>query len=280
MIVIGQRQTLVVRSAQEQGLYLGGEARRDQVLLPRKHVPPTAKVGDSLRVFVYTDSEDRPVATTQLPKAAVGEFALLEVVDVTRHGAFLDWGLDKDLFAPWREQVRRLRVGDRCVFAVTLDARDGRVKAASRLGRYLDYDVAHLHPGQEVEVLVYDERDIGYLVVVDEAHAGLVYRDEVFEPLEPGQRTVGWIKQVRDDNRLDVRLQRAGRAGMDDAERRLARALRDAGGVLPLHDKSPPEEIYAALAVSKKAFKRALGGLYKAGRVELRRDSTRLLDDP
>ena len=277
MIAIGEQQTLVVRNEKEQGLYLGGEERKDQVLLPRKYVPPGTQLGDSLRVFVYTDSEDRPVATTQTPKAAVGDFALLEVVDVTPHGAFLDWGLDKDLFAPKKEQSRRLRVGDRCVFAVTLDPRDERVKASSLLGKYLDYDVSHLKPGAEVDLLVYDERDIGYLVVVDDAHSGLVYRNEVFEPLEIGQRLIGWIKTVRSDNKIDVRIQRPGASGIDDAQEVVLEALRKAGGFLPLHDKSPPAEIYEALGMSKKAFKRALGGLYKARRVELGPEGTKLL---
>ena len=273
---IGELVTAPVVSEADQGLYL--RVAGEDVLLPGRLVPEGARVGDVLRVFVPTDSEDRPVLTTEEPAALLGEFALLEVVDLSEHGAFLDWGLDKDLFAPFGEQVRKLAVGDRMVFRVCLDERTGRLFAASRLAPHFDYDVSAVRAGDEVELLVYGQNEIGALVVVDGRHTGLVYRNEAFRPLRVGDALTGWVKQVREDNKLDIRLQRSGRAAIDDAEEVILEALRAGGGWLALHDKSPPEQIRAELRMSKKAFKRALGGLYKARRVALEEGGVRLLD--
>lgn len=267
---LGCFHDLEVRSRADQGLYLGGETQDAQVLLPNADVPEhAAAVGDTLRVFLYSDSEDRPIATTRTPKAVAGEFALLRVVDRNAQGAFLDWGLRKDLFAPWREQAGPLEIGDERVFAVVRDERDGRLKAASVLGPYLDYDVRRIAVGQRVDLLVYDHNELGALVVVDQRHTGLVYANEAFRELKVGDRLEGFVKFVRDDNKLDIRLQRAGRAANDDHEATILAALEAEGGFLALHDKSPPEAIYARLQMSKKAFKRALGGLYKKRVVEL-----------
>jgi predicted RNA-binding protein (virulence factor B family) len=275
-ISIGQYNTLEVVREGDPGLYLGAEAQA--VLLPWRYVPEGTKVGDQLRVFVYTDSEDRPIATTLTPTAVVGDFALLEVVAVAEHGAFLNWGLAKDLFAPFNEQRDRTEVGGKYVFAVSLDERDGRVKASSELGRYFDYDVDEVQEGDEVDLLVYGRNDVGALVVVDGRHAGIVYLNETFQPLTVGDEITGYVKFVRPDNKLDIRLQRIGAEAADDGQRVVLEALRAHGGFLPLHDKSPPEEIRAQFALSKKAFKRALGALYKARRVELRPDGVKLLD--
>ncbi len=278
-IEIGVFQTLVVRTQTDFGLYLGDEDPDHQVLLPRKYEPVDVELGDEIRVFVYTDSEDRPVATTQVPKATAGDFALLRVVDRNEHGAFLDWGLDKDLFAPRNEQSRMLDIGDELVFAVVRDQRDGRMKAASLLGPYLDYEVQHLTVGKKVDLLVFDHNDLGALVVVDGAHAGLVYRNESFQALVVGQRLEGYLKFVRADNKLDISLVRTGREAIDDAQKTLLEAIVEDGGFLPLHDKSAPEAIYARLSMSKKAFKKALGGLYKLRRVELTGDGVKLIDE-
>lgn len=276
-IQIGRYNTLEVLRVAEPGLYLG--AVEEQVLLPNKYVPEGIEIGDVLRVFVYTDSEDRPVATTLEPKAVVGDFAFLEVVDLSEHGAFLDWGLEKDLFAPFNAQHREPRVGERLVFAVSLDERTGRVRASSRLRTYLDYDVSAVEAGDEVTLLVYGKNELGTLVIVDGQHPGIVYDNETFRKLSLGERLQGFVKEVREDNKLDIRLQRIGREAIGDATATLLEALRSAGGFLPLHDKSPPEAIRAKLEMSKKAFKRALGGLYKARRVELLPDGVKLLDD-
>ncbi|MDH5492579.1 MAG: S1-like domain-containing RNA-binding protein [Myxococcales bacterium] len=275
-IQIGRYNTLKIMRSAPPGLYLGSE--EEQVLLPSRYVPEGAAIGEALRVFVYTDSEDRPIATTLEPAAVVGDFALLEVVDLSEHGAFLDWGLDKDLFAPFGEQHQRLRIGDRRVFAVCSDERTGRVHASSQLRTHLDYDVSGIEVGAEVSLLVYDPHELGALVVVEGKHAGLVYRTETFQPLSVGDSLKGYVKRVRDDNKLDIGLQRQGVDAIDDAQRRLLEALRASGGRLRLHDKSPPEEIRATLRLSKKAFKRALGALYKARRVRLLDDGIELLE--
>ncbi|NOY91430.1 MAG: GntR family transcriptional regulator [Deltaproteobacteria bacterium] len=276
-IPIGRYSTLEVMREAEAGVYLGRDG--EELLLPNRVVPEGIELGQTLRVFVYKDSEDRPIATTKEPKAVVGDFALLEVVDLSPHGAFLDWGLDKDLFAPFKEQHRRLVLGERLVFAVSLDERTDRVIASSQLRTFFDYDVSEVQADDEVELLVYDHNELGALVVVDGRHTGLVYRGEASRELRVGDELSGYVKLVRPDNKLDIRLQRTGRDAIDDATQALLDALREAGGFLPLHDKSPPEEIRARLSLSKKAFKRALGGLYKARRVELRPDGVKLRDE-
>ncbi len=275
-ILVGRYNTLEVMHEADPGLYLGDE--EEVVLLPWRYVPEGTKVGEQLRVFVYTDSEDRPVATTLTPTAVVGDFAFLEVVAVTQQGAFLNWGLAKDLFAPFGELNSHVEVGRRYVFAVSLNERDGRVKASGQLRSHFDYDVEDVQEGDEVDLLVYGRNDIGVLVVVDGRHAGIVYNDEMFRPLETGDELTGYVKVVRPDNKLDIRLQRTGAEAVDDAQQVVVEAARANGGFLPLHDKSSPEDIRAELALSKKAFKRALGALYKARRVELSPEGVRLLD--
>ena len=219
-------------------------------------------------MFVYTDSEDRPVATTEEPLATVGEFALLEVVDTSRHGAFLDWGLDKDLIVPTKEQHTPLRRGDKVVVAVVLD-RDDRVMGAAKLAWHFDKRVRHLKPEQQVSFLVYGESEIGIRVVVDGRHSGMFYRDQTFQRLSVGDRGKAWITEVREDGRLDLSLTAPGRSMRDDARSILIAAIKGNGGFLALHDKSDPNDIRDKLGISKKAFKKAVGGLYKARKVAI-----------
>ena len=276
-ILIGRYNTLEVIKEADPGLYLGDE--HESILLPWRYVPEGTRVGQQLRVFVYTDSEDRPIATTLKPTAVVGEFAFLEVVALNESGAFLNWGLAKDLFAPYGELNGRVEVGGRYVFAVSFNERDGRVKASGQLRTHFDYDVSEMAEGDEVDLLVYGHNEVGIQVVVDGRHAGIVYRNEVFQPLEVGDELTGFVKFVRPDNKLDIRVQRTGAAATADARDVILEAARAQGGFLALHDKSSPEDIRATLSLSKKAFKRALGALYKARRVELRPDGVQLLDD-
>ena len=261
MIQIGRTQRLPVWENQPEGLYLGDA--EEHVLLPRRLAPHGYVEGDWIEVFVYTDSEDLPVATTQTPLAEVGQFACLQVVDVTRHGAFLDWGLPKDLFAPFGRQHRPMRRGDWVVVGLSLHTRTGRVIASSTLKGLFDDDVAWLQPGDPVSLMVYGFNDRGVQVIVEGRHAGLIFRDRVFQRVRIGEELQGFVHQIREDHRLDISLQRGGRAGNVDAEAVILAALDDAGGSLPLHDKSPPQAIRDALGLSKKAFKRAVGSLYK-----------------
>lgn len=266
MFAAGQTLTLTVREDIRVGLVLGQGP--DEVLLPRREVPDNAKVGDQLTVFLYTDTEDRLSATLKRPRAQVGEFACLRVVDVTPHGAFLDWGLDKDLFLPYGEMYTEVHPGQDVVVHLGLGAR-GRVVATSKLSRHLDRDTRELRVGQQVRLLVYGYNDYGALVLVDRRWSGLLHDSEIHQRLQIGQELDGWIKEIRPDGRLEVRTRPLGTAGMEAERQAVLTALESAGGRLDLHDKSKPTEIERALRMSKKAFKRAIGGLYREGLIRL-----------
>jgi predicted RNA-binding protein (virulence factor B family) len=225
-------------------------------------------------VFVYTDSSDRPVATTQKPLAETGQFACLNVIDVSEHGAFLDWGLDKDLFLPLPEQENRVKKGDPVVVAVCLDEHTQRVMASTRLAQFLDADVSALAAGTGVDLLVYRLTELGAMVIVDDHHAGLIYKSELLTPLSIGARPRGYVQRVREDGKLDVSLRPPGPAGRDSDTRLLREALERNGGHLPVGDDSTPEEIQRLLGMSKKAFKRAAGNLYRQRLVTLAPDAT------
>jgi uncharacterized protein len=266
VVEVGSTNQLTVVRRTKPGHVLRDDEGRE-VLLPHKLGPSDLKVGDTISVFVYTDSEDRPVATTQKPLAQVGDFACLKVVHVNDHGAFLDWGLDKDLFVPRSEQHIPMRVGQSYVVAVFLDGVTERVAAASRLGPFFDYDVSGIAVGKAVDLLVYDENEVGTLVIVDDRYSGMIHRSELFQQLRIGDRLPGFVANVREDNKLDIRLRRTGQGGQQDASTTILEALHAAGGTLSLGDKSPPEEIAERLGLSKKAFKAAVGALYKSGQV-------------
>lgn len=265
MIEMGRTQTLTIKGKLPAGLLVGDAS--DEVLLPNKFVPAGAQVGDPIDVFVYTDSEDRPVATTQTPLAQVGDFACLAVVDQNAHGCFLNWGLDKDLFAPRSEQHEPLIIGRSYVVAVYLDNASGRVAAASRLGEFFDYDLSPLSVGDRVPIVVYGRNERGTQVIVADRYSGLVYSSESYVDLKVGDKLEAYVSVLRDDNKVDVRLQQTGARGQKDATLKLLDALEQAGGSLPLGDRSSPEEIYQHLSMSKKAFKAAAGALYKSGKV-------------
>lgn len=275
-IQIGRINRLTAARRAPPGVYLESEGR--EVLLPNRFVPQGLELGSELEVFVYTDSDDRPVATTQKPLATVGDFACLRVIDVSRHGAFLDWGLDKDLFVPLAEQESRLAKGDLVVVAVCLDEQTQRVMASSRLAQFFDPDPSELHVGAPVELLVYRCTELGAQVLVNDRHSGLVYRSDMFQPLTVGERRRGYVQRLRDDGKLDISLRAPGVAGRDDDTQTLERALDQSGGFLPLSDDSPPEVIARALGMSKKAFKRAAGNLYRQRRVHLSPQGIRWVD--
>jgi predicted RNA-binding protein (virulence factor B family) len=266
-IEIGRTNRLTAARRAPPGVYL--ESEGSEVLLPNRFVPEALELGSALDVFVYTDSSDRPVATTQKPLAEVGQFAFLRVVDVTRHGAFLDWGLDKDLFIPLAEQETRLVRGEGAVVAVCLDQHTQRVMASSRLAQFFDSDISALAPGEPVDLFVYRCTDLGAMVIVNDRHSGLVYQSDQLTPLLVGERARGYVQRLRDDGKIDVSLRAPGATGRDNDAQALLRALEANGGFLPLHDDSPPEEIARWLNMSKKAFKRAAGNLYRLRRVRL-----------
>lgn len=254
---------------------LGDET--EEVLLPNKHVPRDLDVGDSVRVFIHTDSEDRLVASTRMPSATLGNVAVMEAIDQTRHGAFVDWNLEKDLFVPEIEQHQAMQIGSRYVVEVRRDKMTDRLVGSTRLGRFFDLKIDHLRPGREVKLLVWSFNDIGAQVVVNERHSGLIYSTQVPRDLRVGDALQGYVERLRDDGKIDISLRKLGMAAGRDAQTMILDALRARDdGFLPLHDKSPPEDIADHFDLSKRMFKAAIGGLFKRELIDLQRDGIRL----
>jgi predicted RNA-binding protein (virulence factor B family) len=273
MADIGRYNTLAVVLHTDFGLYLDGGGDGD-ILLPNRYIPKNTPVepGDKLRVFVYLDSEDRIIATTQTPKAQVGEFASLKVVEVSPVGLFLDWGLPKDLLLPYSEVKKTLREGDYCVVYLYVDEKTRRITATTYLDRHLDKTPAHYRVGQAVDLLIAARTDIGFKAIVNNNHWGLIHDNEAFKFLRSGMREKGYIKQIRADGKLNLSLQPWGKAGHDKLQTLILEKLTEAGGVLPYCDKSPPNEINRVFGVSKGSFKRALGSLLKSGAIIIHTD--------
>jgi predicted RNA-binding protein (virulence factor B family) len=270
---LGDFHTLEVISEDPSGLLLGDE----RILLPRRNVPKGCAVGDRVRVFLYADPQGRAVATTREPALRPGEFAFLKVVHRMEHGVFMDWGLEKDLFVPNHEQIQHMRVGQRYVVGLTIDAQD-RVMGSNRIGNLLDGDVFELEVGQRVKLMVYERHERGLKVIVDGRYPGMIYDSDVYQDIGIGDQLEGAIATIREDGKLDIRLRETGLAAMSqDAESVLA-ALKRSGGYLPLNDKSDPRAIRSQLEMSKKAFKRAVGILFKAEQLEIEADGIRLLE--
>jgi uncharacterized protein len=274
MLNIGSYNELVVARAVDIGLYLS--AADTDVLLPAKYVPQGTSVGDRLKVFVYTDSEDRPVATTLAPKAVVGQFAYLRAKDIAAFGAFMDWGLEKDLLVPNSQQQFKMKAGQQYVVKVCLDAGTRRVYATSKIAAQLESAPRTLAAGRKVDLLIYDVSKIGYAAIVDQLYSGMLYRDEVYDPLRVGDRRDGYVTRVRDDGKIDLTLKKPGFSSLGESGDRIVTTLQGAGGFIDCHDKSPPEKIKQAFSMSKKEFKRAIGALYKSGRIEILEKGIRL----
>lgn len=279
MLSIGRINTLIALRQTSVGFFLNpsedGPAE-DDVLLPNKYVPDDLREGDKIDVFVYTDSEDRPIATTLTPAVQRDEFAALPVVAVTSAGAFLDWGLEKDLLVPHREQSRPMSVGQWYVVFVYLDERTNRLVASSKINRYLDLDPRDLYMGDEVQLLPYERTDLGMNVVINNRYKGLIYANEMFRVVRIGDPLIGYIRHIRDDGGIDVSLQRSGYENVEPNAQRILMELRAAGGFLPLTDSSAPGDIYKALEMSKKTFKKAIGALYKERKIVIEDGGIRL----
>ena len=277
MAHIGKRNLLtIVRSAQP-GLYLDG-GPLGEILLPGKFIPTGATVGGKVDVFVYRDSEDRLVATTQTPLAVVGEFACLRVVSASpRIGVFLDWGLDKDLLLPIREMAGPLNPGDRVVVRVGLDEQTDRLVATARVNRHLDLTPPNYPEGESVKLLVASKSPLGYNMIVNDAHRGVLYDTDVAGPLEVGQLVEGYVRSVRPDGKIDLATGRAGYRRIASVSEKVIAVLTAKGGRLPYHDNSLPEEIRDAFGVSKKAFKQAIGALFRERRILIEPDGIRLV---
>lgn len=279
-IKVGQYNTLRVVKEVDFGVYLdGGEA--GEILLPAKYVPEGTVVEDEVEVFVYHDSEDRLIATTEEPYIMVGEFAFLETKMVNRIGAFLDWGITaKDLFVPFAEQRATMREGGVYLVYAFLDDMTGRIVASSKVDKYLDNTPPQYAVNESVELLVVQETDLGYKVIVENTHWGMVYKNEIFTTIEPGDFVTGYVKKVREDDKLDISLQPVGyRQAVGDGAlgERIVAELEKAGGFLPYGDKTDAEVIMQVFACSKKNFKKSIGNLYKSRRIEIAPDGIRLV---
>lgn len=259
---LGDYNTLRIARRSDIGLYLEG-GMDTEILLPKRYVTDDMQVGDELRVFLYLDQEERLVATTEEPYAKVGDFACLECVWVNQYGAFLDWGLMKNLFCPFREQRQRMEVGKRYVVHVHIDRDSYRIMASAKVGKYLSADFPPYRQGDEVGILVWQRTDMGYKVIVDNQYYGLIYQNQVFQPIHVGDHLRAYISNVREDGKLDVALQHTGRQQTMDFAATLLQYLKEHNGVCDLGDKSEAEDIAQRFHVSKKTFKRAVGDLYK-----------------
>lgn len=275
MVNIGKRNKLAVSRLVDFGAYLdGGEGK--EILMPKRYIESPLSPGDMVDVIVYTDSEDRLVATTEVPMAYAGEFAFLDVVAVTKIGAFLDWGLAKDLLVPYSEQKSRMAVGGRYLVYVYVDNASGRVVASARIEKHVGNVIPDYARGQKVSALVFDRNDAGYRCIVDNLHFGILYSDEVYSPLKKGDRVEAYVKQIRPDGKIDLMLGARADVRTATLATRIEGALRNAGGSLAVSDKSTPEEIKAAFQCSKKDFKKAVGHLLKEGKITLSADKTAL----
>ncbi|WP_404307757.1 CvfB family protein [Neorhodopirellula lusitana] len=275
MIEIGSTYDLVVVKETDFGVFLNA-GDLGEILLPRKHMPDDLQVDDTIEVFLYLDSEDRPIATTQTPKAEVGDFAYLEVKENTPIGAFLDWGLDKDVLVPFAEQHRPMNVGDSYLVYLYLDNQD-RITATSKIDKVVSEDDQHnFYPQQQVDLIIGNSTEMGFKAIVDQSHWGLLYKDEVDQRLSFGQSIQGYIKQVRADGKIDLSL-KSGQQIRDDHSQAILDYLSGRDGFAAVHDKSPPEQIFELLGMSKKQFKKAIGGLYKQQVITIEKDGIRLV---
>lgn len=274
MIKIGEYNTLRIEKFVDFGLYL--ETEGDSILLPKKYVPDNIEVGDEIKVFIYTDSEDRLIATTLHPIAVVGDFAALTVKDVNNYGAFMEWGLEKDLFVPFKEQKRKMEVGKKYVIKVLLDPRTNRIVGSSKLSSFFEKKNIDLKVNEEVDLLVYDRSDLGYAAIINDKYSGIIYFNEVYKKIEIGGYLTGYIKNIRPDNKIDLTLNKTGKDSVDEAKDQILEKLKSHEGFLPLNDDSDSVEIKNQLQMSKKTFKKAIGGLYKEKLIDLDQNGIRL----
>jgi len=277
MITIGHEYELDVVKAVEFGFFLNAEDL-GEVLLPQKFAPPGLMVGDYVVVFLYRDSEGRPVATTQTPKASVGQFAYLKAVANTDVGTFLDWGLEKDVLVPFYEQHRPMEVGHSYLVYLYLDKNDGRIVASSKIDKFLDDEELHdFTPQQPVKLIIANSTDLGYKAIINHCHWGVLYNNDVFQRLSFGQSIDGFIKRIRPDGKIDLSLQ-GGKETRDKYTEIILDYLKTQNGFAGVHDKSDPKLISKLFGMSKSAFKKAIGGLYKQHIISIKKDGIRLLE--
>lgn len=271
MINLGEYNRLTILRDTEPGLFLGDD-EENEVLLPNRYVPELFEIGDEIDVFVYLDNEERPVATTDKPYITKGDFALLRCNEVTTFGAFLDWGLVKELFCPFKEQSFKMKAGGWYLVYCYLDEESERLVASSKTNRFLDNKELTVQQFDEVDLIVSHPSEIGMNVIVNKTHLGLIYKDDIFQDLSIGDRLKGIVKKVRHDNKLDIALGKIGYRTIEPNAEHILMELQDNSGFIPLHDKSEPEAIKEMLQMSKKNFKKAIGHLYKERQIEIKPD--------
>jgi len=262
MLNLGELQPLKIDRDTPPGLFLKNESG-DEVLLPNKYKPESFELEDEIEVFVYLDHEERPVATTLTPKVKLDEFAVLECVDVSNYGAFLDWGLEKHLFVPFAEQAYKMQVGETYLIFCYLDEESERLVASSKVNHFVDNSILTVEEFDEVDLIVTNKTELGYNMIVNDIHLGLLYHDEVFENYQTGQRLKGYIKKIRKDNKIDLTLSKFGYKSIEPNAQTVLSILEEHDGFMPYHDKSDPQAISTTFKMSKKAFKKAIGTLYK-----------------
>lgn len=275
MADIGKINNLKVVKEVDFGVYLDG-GDHGEILLPKRYVPADYRIGDILSVFIYLDSEDRFIATTEKPYAVVGDFALLKVVAVESVGTFLDWGLPKDLLVPYSEQSSIMEKGKSYIVRIYVDENSNRIAATTRLDRYLDNNIGNYQAGQEVGLFICNQTELGYKAIINNSHWGMLYSNEVFQSLQRGQKIKGYIKKVRNDNKIDLCLQKPGYEKVDEITERILTVLKKQGGFLPVTDKSSPEIISKLFGVSKKTYKKAIGAIYRKRLITIGCDGIRL----
>lgn len=276
-IKVGEYNTLKIARAFDFGLYLG--EGKDVVLLPKRFIPPGVEVGDMLDVFVYHDSEDRLVATTQQPKGIVGDILYLPVVSVTAQGAFMDWGLMKDLFVPRSKQLTGMRIGEHYFVKIYLDERTGRIAASAKIESYLSNEQLTIKELEPVDLLVYRRTDIGYVVIINNRHSGVLHFNDIYREIQVGDRLQGYVKNIREGNKIDVGTGKTGYQRVEDEAGKVLRLLKENNGYLPYHDKSSPEDIYRFFGMSKKTFKMTTGNLYKNRKIEFTQTGIKLVSE-
>lgn len=267
---------MTVVKAVDFGMYLDG-GDEGEILLPKKYVPEGCKEGDELDVFLYLDKDEKLVATTQTPLAKVGDFAFLKVAWVNEYGAFLDWGLLKDIFCPFREQKMKMEQGKGYIVHIHIDSETHRIVASAKIERYFCTEFPPYRHGQEVELLVWQKTDLGFKVIINNSYPGLVYKDQIFKDIHTGDRMQGYIDIVRNDGKIDVTLQPTGRKMTLTLSEELLAYMKAHGGMCRLTDKSPAEDIYNEFQASKKSFKKAVGDLYKRRIITMGDDALRLV---
>lgn len=276
-IELGKFNQLEVVKEVDFGLYLDG-GDEGEILLPTRYVPEDCKVGDMLNVFLYLDIDERLIATTLTPLVQVGQFACLEVSWVNQFGAFLNWGLMKDLFVPFSGQKMKMQVGRSYVVHAHVDEESYRIVASAKVERYLSKDMPDYAPGAEVDILIWQKTDLGFKAIIDNKYSGLLYENEIFRALETGMQMKAFVKQVREDGKVDLILQKPGFEKVDDFSKTLLEYIREHGGRINLNDKSPAEDIYDTFGVSKKTFKKGVGDLYKKRLISLHENGITLAE--